>query len=157
MSEWFGTASARTTEWDRHIENPVALVRDWCRSDRLDALLDNVWQCPDEVSDVTVQESRPLAVLFDECATAWERDTRYVSSMTDVVHHECYRKIIDLGRRNRRQMLSLLLRDTKKTGRVWFTALVQIAGQNPVHPSDAGRVDRMTKAWIKWGKREGLL
>src|ERR1035438_10505015 len=122
MNEWFGTASARTTEWDRHAENPPALVRDWCGSDRFNALLAGVWQWPDEVAEL-VAETRPLAVLFEECANTWERDTRYTSSMTDVVRHDCYKKIIDLGRKNRRQMLSLLLRDTKKNGRVWFTAL----------------------------------
>ncbi|MGD0347530.1 MAG: hypothetical protein ABSA85_12280 [Terracidiphilus sp.] len=98
-----------------------------------------------------------LEIAFLGHAAKWERDTRYVSSMTDVVSHPSYMQIIAMGRASRKFVLSLLLRDLKENERPWFTALAQIAGANPMSPSDAGRVDRMSKAWIRWGMKEGLL
>ena len=106
--------------------------------------------------DVCALDER-LEIEFLGHAAKWERDTRYVSSMTDVVTHPSYRQIIAMGREKPRLMLSLLLRDMKENERPWFTALAEIAGTNPVGSANAGRVDRMTKAWLEWGKKEGLL
>jgi hypothetical protein len=94
-----------------------------------------------------------LEERFREHAAKWERETRHVSSMTDIVMHSSYQAIIKMGP----DVISILLRDMKENGRIWFTALAQLACENPIKPSDAGRVDRMTTSWLKWGKQKGLL
>jgi hypothetical protein len=94
---------------------------------------------------------------FNEHANKWERETRYVSSVSDKIMHPSYRAIISLGVTSPRLMLSLLLRDMQTTGRTWFTALAHISNQNPVRQEDAGNVKKMMKTWLKWGKSEGLL
>jgi hypothetical protein len=101
---------------------------------------------------LAIVDTDQLEVTFLGHAAKWERDTRYVSSMTDIVSHPSYKKIIAMGRAKPKEMLSFLLRDMRENERPWFTALA-----HPVKPTDAGRVDRMTNAWIGWGMKEGLL
>jgi hypothetical protein len=119
-------------------------------------VLENQVRVPEAVIP-SVEDEVQLEVRFLGNAAKWERDTRYVSSMTDVVNHPSYEEIIKMGRTAPRRVLSLLLRDMKENDRPWFTALAKIAETNPVDPKDAGRVDRMAKAWFNWGKKEGLL
>jgi len=108
-------------------------------------------------ADCAVDDTADLEVRFLGHAAKWERDTRFVSSMSDIVGHPSYKCIIAMGQEHRRDVLRLLLRDLRETERPWFTALALIAGTNPANPTDAGRVDKLTQAWIKWGKKEGLL
>jgi hypothetical protein len=101
----------------------------------------------------TVVVDTDLSARFYEQADKWERETRHVSSMTDIVMHSSYQAIIKMGP----DVIPFLLRDMKENRRLWFTALAQLAGENPIKPSDAGRVDRMTTSWLKWGKEKGFL
>ena len=39
---------------------------------------------------------------------------------------------------------------------MWFWALEAITEENPVPPA-AGKVREMARAWVDWGKRQGLL
>lgn len=104
-----------------------------------------------------VDEGVDLEIAFLGHATKWEQDTRRISSMSDILRHPSYQWIIMSGRENPRQIISLLLRDMRDHNRPWFTALTMIANTNPADPKDAGRVDKMKKAWLKWGSEEGLL
>jgi hypothetical protein len=36
---------------------------------------------------------------------------------------------------------------------VW--ALPEITGVNPVPPADAGKIAKMSEAWLNWGKARG--
>jgi hypothetical protein len=106
---------------------------------------------------VSADPEPTLEEKFNEYANKWERETRYVSSVTEKIMNPNYQAIINMGLASPRLTLSLLLRDMKTTGRTWFTALARISKQNPVKQEDAGNVKKMTKAWLKWGKSEGLL
>ena len=48
-----------------------------------------------------------------------------------------------------------LLRELEKEPDHWFVALRTITGADPVAPEDAGRMDRMSAAWVRWGKEHG--
>jgi hypothetical protein len=95
----------------------------------------------------------PLPIRFRRRVEEWERDTRFTSSLNDIVRHRSYQEIIEMGE----PVVPLILNDLQKTGRFWFPALVQITRENPVDPADSGRINKMTKAWIKWGKQRGRI
>ena len=98
-------------------------------------------------------ESLSLEQRFLELAEKWEQDTAFVSSTTKRVMHPSYQSIIGMGR----EVVPMLLRDLQRNRRVWFWALNHITGANPVKPEDAGNIDKMTKAWLDWGKGHGLI
>jgi hypothetical protein len=126
----------------------------WDRSKDYNILQDN-WEMPSVSYDAcaVAETEKSLEEEFHEQADKWERETRHVSSMTDVVMHSSYQAIIKMGP----DVIPFLLRDMEENRRFWFTALSYITGENPVKPRDAGRVDRMATAWLKWGKEKGLL
>ena len=94
-----------------------------------------------------------LRVAFEELALSWSAGTAHLSSPAKMVEHAAYRQIIGLGP----AVLPVLLRDLAETGRFWFPALNAITGENPIPPDAAGDVERMTDAWIGWGRANGLI
>jgi hypothetical protein len=94
-----------------------------------------------------------LAIAFEELALTWSSDTAHLSSTNKLVEHAAYRQIIGLGP----GVLPLILRDLAETGRFWFPALTAITGENPIPDDAAGDVERMTEAWIEWGRAHELI
>ena len=94
-----------------------------------------------------------LRVVFEELALSWSTGTAHLSSPTRLIEHPAYRQIIGLGP----AVLPLMLRDLSETGNFWFPALNAITGENPVPDDAAGDVERMTEAWIGWGRIHGLI
>lgn len=104
--------------------------------------------------DVT---STGLEQRFREQAEKWARETQHLSSPSQRATHPSYQAILGMGREHRDEVLRLLLRDLQENRRAWFWALSYLAEDNPIHPKDAGRMDKMVGAWVKWGKTKGLL
>ena len=100
-----------------------------------------------------VPETADVAARFLELAKQWRAETAPLSSLTDISMHPCYQQIIGLGP----QAVPLLLMELEKEPEHWFWALKAITGIDPVHPEDRGRIERMTEAWLAWGKEEGLI
>jgi hypothetical protein len=48
-----------------------------------------------------------------------------------------------------------LLRKLEQDPYLWFLPLRAITGADPVPPEQRGNVDRMTEAWLRWGKEQG--
>ena len=94
-----------------------------------------------------------LEKLFKSLASEWREDTKVVSSMTAIITHPAYLRIIGLGP----DVLSLVLRDLEATNAHWFVALKALTGENPVPTEAAGRVKAMATAWLNWGKAQGYL
>jgi hypothetical protein len=94
-----------------------------------------------------------LRRTFNKLALKWSSATAHLSSPSRMAEHPAYREIIDLGA----PALPLILRDLTETGRFWFPALNVITGENPVPSSAAGDIDKMTDAWIEWGRGHGLI
>ena len=95
---------------------------------------------------------KDLKTAFAELAHSWSADTAHLSSPIKLMKHPAYQRIIDLGP----PVLPLILRDLAENGRFWFPALNAITGENPIPDDDAGDIERMTRAWIEWGRENGL-
>jgi hypothetical protein len=91
---------------------------------------------------------------FNELATQWKRETRFLSNITTKSMHIAYQKIIGMGR----TALPLILQDLLDNGpNDWFWALTMITDYNPITEDIAGNMNAMTEAWITWGKQTGYL
>jgi hypothetical protein len=100
----------------------------------------------------------PVAVVstearFRELADEWSERTMHISSASDLINDTRYQQIIDLGW----DVLPYLLDDLQKNKRFWFPALAAITGVRPFDPGDLSNPRRMIEAWVKWGRRKGLI
>jgi hypothetical protein len=129
---------------------------DRSHQDVVTALLEEMWQMPDVLEEEAVEQVS-LAERFREQAEKWQYETGHLSSPTQRMAHPSYLAILGMGAAHKDEILRLLLRDLETNRRAWFGALSYIAQDNPIQPSDAGKLDRMISAWLKWGKRKGLL
>ncbi|MCA1716885.1 MAG: hypothetical protein LC781_08565 [Actinobacteria bacterium] len=90
---------------------------------------------------------------FHELVDEWRAGTRLTSSLTDVVLHPAYQTIIGLGP----GAVPLILRELQDRPAPWFWALSYITRADPVKPEDAGRLKKMTEAWLEWGRQRDLI
>ncbi len=68
--------------------------------------------------------------------------------MTDMILHPAYQQIIGLGR----GALPLILEELAQQPNYWFWALFAISGEDPVNVEDQSDLEKMTAAWLNWGK-----
>jgi hypothetical protein len=96
-----------------------------------------------------------LEAVFNRLANEWKSAvTGPSSSITRIVTHPAYLEIISHGEK----MLPYVLRDLQKSPNHWFVALFIMAGRiSPVRPEDSGDIQKMTLAWLEWGKKNGKL
>ncbi len=94
-----------------------------------------------------------IAVRFQELAETWRSETEFLSSTTDKATHTAYQQIIGLGK----DALALILSELQKKEEHWFWALHAITGVDPVPAIDRGRIHKMTEAWLRWGREQGLI
>lgn len=104
-------------------------------------------------NETITSERAGLTGKFQHLAGWWKRDTEFQSSPARIALHPAYQRIIGMGR----DVLPLILRDLERTQAQWFWALQAISGEDPVREEDRGYVDRMTRAWIRWGIRKNLV
>lgn len=97
---------------------------------------------------------RPLseAEKFQSLAEAWRQDVRFTSSLTEMILRPAYQRIIGMGY----TAVPFLLRELERKPDHWFWALTAITGADPVPPENRGNLKKMTEAWLKWGKEQGL-
>ena len=100
-----------------------------------------------------VAPPRQLEALFAKLSSEWRQGTRYLSSTTAIATHPPYHLIIGLGP----QVIPLILSDLQREPGHWFWALSALTGENPVEPSDRGRIQAMTAAWLNWGTDNGWI
>ena len=94
--------------------------------------------------------------LFRREAEKWKDDTMHSSSVTKMISHPSYLRIIGLARDFRKGDIErLLLQELESEPDHWFDALEAITGQNPVRPEDD--FDASVDAWLDWGRREGII
>jgi hypothetical protein len=67
--------------------------------------------------------------------------------------HPSYKAILGMGQEHKEELIDLLIQDMKDKRRQWFWALSYLAQVNPIKPEDAGRIDRMINAWVRWGEK----
>jgi hypothetical protein len=76
---------------------------------------------------------------------------RHVSSVTKMVSHPSYRRIIGLGR----PALPFLFRELEREADHWFVALNAITGADPVLPG--ATFSEAAESWLAWGQKKGYL
>ncbi|HEX2078189.1 MAG TPA: hypothetical protein VHG08_10790 [Longimicrobium sp.] len=98
-------------------------------------------------------ERSSLEEEFRRLAAEWKTAAEFQSSITRIAMHPAYQRIIGMGQ----EALPYILRDLEMTQAPWFWALQAITGVDPVSMEDRGYVDRMTRAWVRWGMRENII
>ncbi len=93
--------------------------------------------------------SSPAEADFAFHVSRWRRETRHYSSLSKMVLHPSYLRIIGMGR----AILPLLFRELEARRDHWLVALNAITGEDPAAPdsSFAQAVD----AWLQWGREKG--
>ena len=95
--------------------------------------------------------SEPLEERLRRLQAAWETDTAFSSSTTEICGHWAFQEIIALGD----AVVPLMLRDLEQEPQFWVWALPRITGANPVPAEDAGNIAKMSEAWVRWGREHG--
>jgi hypothetical protein len=88
---------------------------------------------------------------FLSLAETWKAERPSTSSMTAIVMHPAYQRIIGLGK----PALPLILRELSKELDHWFWALKSISGEDPVPVEHRGRMKQMAQDWLQWGREKG--
>lgn len=102
------------------------------------------------LTSIARRRSDPAA-KFTDLKREWEFDTALLSSITDMATHPSYQQIIGMGP----SAVPLILSELKEKPGHWFWALQSLTGENPVLPSQRGRIKEMTEAWLCWGRNQG--
>jgi hypothetical protein len=103
-------------------------------------------------SAVLERSEKDLADRFQALLKTWKHETAFSSSTTQRAMHPAYQGIIGLGPR----VVPLMLDELKRDPCDLFWALKAITGEDPVPPEDRGRFDKMTDAWLRWGREKGI-
>jgi hypothetical protein len=90
---------------------------------------------------------------FQTLVAQWKRDTLNESSTENMARHPAYRKIVAMGE----AAVPLLLEEMRERPDYWFAALREITQTDPVPSEARGDLDRMTQAWLDWGRANGHL
>ena len=88
---------------------------------------------------------------FDSLVAQWEPAAEAMSSVTRMVLHPAYQKIIAMGPR----VIPLVLRELDRELHHWFWALRIITGEDPVPANRRGDLRAMREAWLAWGRSKG--
>ena len=101
-------------------------------------------------------EEANLENQFKEQVERWKEDTQLWSSVTKMLAHPSYLRVIGLARKsNGTQIERLLLKELESEPDYWFDALTAITGKNPVKPEYD--FDQSVEAWLEWGRQKGII
>jgi len=92
-----------------------------------------------------------IEARFQRLAETWVAAVAHHSSTSIQNSHPAYLEIIGMGH----QVVPLLLRDLRLTGRPWFAALKAITCAEPVALEDRGNTHKVKEAWLQWGREHG--
>ena len=95
------------------------------------------------------KDAETISTRFKRLTAKWEAETRFTSSLDEVVQNSAYQEII----RMRDDVVPLILADLAKSPKPWFYALRQITKADPIPKDAAGNMKKMTAAWLKWGRK----
>jgi hypothetical protein len=112
---------------------------------------------PELLGTTVTKASNTLEQGFQEQANKWASETEHLSSPAQMMLHPSYQAILGMAREDEEGIIRLMLRDLRDNRRLWFWALSYLTKENPIKREDAGKLDRMIKAWVDWGKQRGKL
>ncbi len=93
-----------------------------------------------------------LESVFRQLADEWIDDTQFQSSLTRITNHPSYQKIISFGN----EVVPLILRDLAANPRLWFAALREITGADPVRLNERGNIAAMADSWLRWARANNI-
>lgn len=105
---------------------------------------------PSNVSPASAS-SETAEQRFRRLEATWLADTGHLSSYEAITNHPAFREIIAMGD----VVVPLMLRDLAERPKLWVWALPQLTDANPVPSGDAGRIAKMSAAWVRWGREHG--
>jgi hypothetical protein len=110
----------------------------------------------DNYVSVNRENTGKLAPLFRTQVERWKEDTQLWSSVTKMLAHPSYLRIVGLAREsNGTEIERLLLEELELEPDYWFDALSAITGENPVLPEH--NFDQSVEAWLRWGRDRGII
>ena len=86
---------------------------------------------------------------FNRLAARWKQQTQFTSAIDDIAMNAHYQHIIGMGP----SVVPFILNRLKAKPDFWFWALEAITHANPVRQSAFGNMQKMTSAWLRWGRR----
>lgn len=89
---------------------------------------------------------------FKELLIKWKAETLFSSSITQIINNDSYLEIIKMGKK----IVPFILRELEKEPNHLFFALRMITNEDPISDEDRGDLEKMAKAWVRWGKERGL-
>jgi len=111
---------------------------------------------PVTLSDDQPAKRETLDRLFRSEVQRWKKDTQHWSSVTRMLAHPSYIRIVGLVRLSTGDELArLLLEELESEPDHWFDALAAITGDDPVLPEHD--FDEAVNAWLDWGRQKGLV
>jgi hypothetical protein len=98
-----------------------------------------------------VQVTPALEDHFKTIVERWHSDTRHTSSLTKMITHPTYKRIIELGPK----VLPLLFRELSERPNHWLVALNAITREDPA--AVGSTFGEAVQAWLAWGRERGYL
>ena len=100
-------------------------------------------------SKAVVAKQLTVEALVQSYFLEWMDAIAFTSDSSKMVCHPAYKRIVSLGE----PAIPAILQSLRKKPSLLAWTLFDITGVNPVRPSDYGKLDKITKAWLKWGKQ----
>jgi hypothetical protein len=99
-----------------------------------------------------VEDQRCIRDRFRALGAQWNRETGFMSNVTQVNAHPAYREIVSMGH----AVVPFLLEAINvEDPEWWFDALKEIYGDGPVIPEEArGRNRAIARLWLDWVKKD---
>lgn len=94
-----------------------------------------------------------LTTVFHDLLGKWKEDTRFCSSMREIIGNEHYRAIIALGP----DVVPVILEHLEQEPEHLSSALLELTGENPLRPEHAGNIRALSETWVRWGRARGLV
>jgi len=95
-----------------------------------------------------------IASEFQTLADQWKQDILGISSVSDIVMHPAYQRIMSMGK----LALPLILQQLRRELDHWFYALEFIAGREGRDVAKgADTLEDARSAWLEWGYGHGYL
>jgi hypothetical protein len=163
--EMFSTSSLPTSVGLKHLQLLATGIAEWSKS--ASRILDHVAAVGESSVEVEglyelrghveaakkINMTPPLERAFRELVRVWEQDTYYFSSTTQIVSHQAFQRIVELGN----LVVPLLLTEIGSHPSHLVIALRRITGVDPVPLEDRGKFPAMAEAWVKWGEARQLV
>ena len=94
-----------------------------------------------------------VAVTFSSLANQWREETEHMSSVSEIVKHPAYERIVELGE----AVVPLVLAELRDRPALWFEALCRLTGANPTAQLKGASTRDRVEAWLAWGRSADLI